>query len=66
MSNFRVGQAVTAIRFYRKESGEPDYEVTDLKGKLHIVRQPSPWSLTATAGERFLDILKSFVPSHSG
>src|SRR5215471_1197927 len=31
MSNFRIGQAV-----YRKENGESDYEVTDLKGRLHI------------------------------
>ncbi len=61
MSNLHIGQAIVDIRFCRKESGESDFEVRALRGKLHVVRQPSPWSLTADAGERFADILRSFA-----
>jgi glycogen debranching enzyme len=64
MSNFHVGQAIIDIHFYRKEDGSSDYEIKDVKGKLHVIRQPSPWSLTAGWGERFLDVLQSFLPNH--
>lgn len=61
MKNLRVGEATVSIRFYRK--GETShYEVLEKRGVLHIVRQPSPWSLTASFGERFRDALASLVP----
>ena len=60
LRNLRVGQAVVAIRFYRKGKAS-HYEVLEKKGKLHIVRQPSPWSLTATLGERLKDTIESMV-----
>jgi hypothetical protein len=62
VSNLHVGTAVIDLRFYRMKSGESDYEVLQKRGTLHVVRQPSPWSLTATFGERLEDALSSLVP----
>jgi glycogen debranching enzyme len=62
LHNLRVGTAATTLRFYRKENGVSDYEVLDKRGSLHVVRQPSPWSLTATFGERLKDALTSLLP----
>jgi glycogen debranching enzyme len=60
--NLHVGSAVVDLRFYRSRSGESDYEVLDRRGPLHVVRQPSPWSLTASFGERLQDALSSLLP----
>ena len=54
LSNLHVGQAVVAIRFYRESNGPSGYEVLDKRGHLHVVRQPSPWSLTASPAERLV------------
>ncbi len=62
VSNLHVGEAVVAIRFYRQHDGKSDYEVMDKRGHLHIVRQPSPWSLTAGPVERMVDVLESALP----
>jgi glycogen debranching enzyme len=62
LENVRVGGASADIRFFRKESGGSDYEVLETRGTLHVVRQPSPWSLTASFGERLKDALTSFLP----
>jgi hypothetical protein len=58
----RVGDAVTSIRVYRGKDGASDYEVLDTRGPLDVIRQPSPWSLTAGLGERFKDALTSLLP----
>jgi hypothetical protein len=50
------------VRFHRLKNGDSDYEVLKKEGPLHIVRQPSPWSLTATFGERLIDALSSLLP----
>jgi glycogen debranching enzyme len=60
--NLHVGGAVVDVRFHRTKSGDSDYEVLDKRGTLHVVRQPSPWSLTATVGERLRDALSSLLP----
>lgn len=60
--NVHVGAAVVAIRFFRSNDGSSDYRILDLKGDLHVIRQPSPWSLTATFRERFVDVLTSLTP----
>jgi glycogen debranching enzyme len=60
--NLHAGAAAIDVRFYRRKNGESDYEVLDKRGWLHIVRQPSPWSLTATFGERLQDALSSLLP----
>ena len=62
LSNLHVGRAVTAIRFYRKDDGGSDYEVLEKRGDLHIVRQPSPWSLTTGPMERTIDLMESVLP----
>ena len=62
LTNLRVGDATTTIRFYRKADGKSDYEVQDVRGSLHVIRQPSPWSLTASFAERLKDALTSFLP----
>lgn len=62
LKNLHVGRAVLTIRFYRKENGASSYEVLDKRGKIHILRQPSPWSLTATFAERLQDALASLLP----
>jgi glycogen debranching enzyme len=62
LENLRVGDAGVTIRFYRTESGAGDYEVLDKRGRLHVFRQPSPWSLTAGFAERLKDALTSLLP----
>jgi glycogen debranching enzyme len=62
LENLRVGEASVTIRFYRKESGSGDYQVLDKRGSLHVLRQPSPWSLTAGFAERLKDALTSLLP----
>jgi glycogen debranching enzyme len=61
--NLHVGGAVVDLRFYRERSGRSDYDVLDTRGRLHVVRQPSPWSLTAGFGERLRDALSSLLPA---
>jgi hypothetical protein len=62
LRGLRVGDATVSIRFYRKSDGAGDYEVLDKRGPLHVVRQPSPWSMTATFAERLKDLLTSLLP----
>lgn len=62
LRNLHVGNAVATIRFYRQENGASDYQVLDKRGPLHLLRQPSPWSLTATYAERLKDALTSLLP----
>jgi hypothetical protein len=50
------------LRFVRSSDGSTDYRVEAKEGTLHVVRQPSPWSLTATWGERLTDALASLLP----
>ena len=62
LSNLRVGKARIDIRSYRYKDGSSDYEILAKPGPLHVLRQPSPWSLVATRGERIKDLLMSFMP----
>jgi glycogen debranching enzyme len=60
LEGLRVGRAKVTIRFFR--NGErSSYEILEKRGALHVVRQPSPWSLTAGFGERLRDVLSSLV-----
>jgi glycogen debranching enzyme len=61
LHNLRVGKARATIRFHRDENGRTDYEVLDKQGTLHIINQPSPWSLTTSFAERLKDALTSFI-----
>ena len=60
LRNLHVGKAVVSIRFYRKGK-RTHFDVLDKRGTLHILRQPSPWSLTANFGERIEDLMESLV-----
>lgn len=60
--NLRVGEARATIRFYRKSDGSSSYDVEEKEGSLHILRQPSPWSLTAGYWERFKDAMLTLLP----
>jgi glycogen debranching enzyme len=60
--NLRVGEAAVDLRFFRKENGRSDWELLEQTGTLHVLRQPSPWSLTATSAERLRDALASLLP----
>jgi glycogen debranching enzyme len=62
IANLHVGRAVIDMRCYRSKNGDSDYEVLRKDGPLHVVRQPSPWSLTATFAERLEDALSSLLP----
>ena len=62
LSNLHVGNATATIRFYRDKTGGSDYEVVDKRGPLHIIRQPSPWSLTSGPLERLVDAFSSLLP----
>ena len=58
----RVAEAQITLRFYRTDSGRTEYEICEQQGTLHVIRQPRPWSATASAPERLRDILESFLP----
>ena len=64
LRRLRVGAATVDLRFERSDTGRTEYRVLEKKGTLHVVRQPSPWSLTATLGERARDAIKSLLPGH--
>ncbi len=61
IDGLRVGEAIVSLRFFRGADGRSEFEVTDRRGPLHVVRQPSPWSLVADMPERFEDLLRSLV-----
>ena len=61
ISRMRVANATVSLRFFRKGDGRSDYEVLEREGALAVIRQPSPWSLTAGFPERTRDILESLA-----
>ncbi len=61
LEGLRVGSGAVDIRFYREEDGGSNYEVLEERGTVHVVRQPSPWSLTASLWERVKDLVTSMV-----
>ena len=64
LRQLRVGAATVDLRFHRKGDGSSGYEILDLRGKLRVIRQPSPWSLTTNSAERAMDAIRSFLPVH--
>ena len=55
LDNLRVSDAIVSLHFFLKADGSSDYRVAEQQGRLHVVRQPSPWSLTASPTERLVD-----------
>jgi cellobiose phosphorylase len=62
IERMQVGNATVSLKFHRSKEGRTNFEIADLKGKLHVIRQPSPWSLTAGFGERVKDAIVSLLP----
>jgi glycogen debranching enzyme len=62
LDDVRVGQAKVSLSFTRDANGRTSYRVEALEGRLRVVRQPSPWSLTAGPTERIRDLLSSVRP----
>jgi hypothetical protein len=60
-----IGKATISIKFVRNKDGRTSYAITDLKGSIHVLRQPSPWSRTAGFGERVRDVISSLLPAAS-
>lgn len=64
VQNLKVGRAHVTLNFFRKSDGTSDYRILEKVGRLHVVRQPSPWSLTAGYAERVKDVLTDLLPTH--
>jgi glycogen debranching enzyme len=62
LRDLRVGEATVTIRFRRRRDGSSTYTVLRKRGKLHVVRQATPWSLTTSFAERLRDSLVSLLP----
>jgi glycogen debranching enzyme len=62
VEDLRVGKATITLHFSRNREGQTDYAIRDLRGSLHIIRQPSPWSLTTGWAERIEEFVESFLP----
>ncbi len=58
LRDLQVGEARVTIRFRGSR-----YRVLEKKGTLRVIRQPMPWSLTATWAERLRDLLVGLRPT---
>jgi glycogen debranching enzyme len=63
LRDVQVGQARVTLSFERRTDGRTHYRIDELDGTLHVLRQASPWSLTARPGERIFDALSSLLPN---
>lgn len=59
LRDVRVGDAKATLRFWREEDGSSKWEVLHQQGKLHIIRQPAPESLSAGWMERLTGLVES-------
>jgi glycogen debranching enzyme len=55
----RVGEAKVSLRFWRDPDGMSRWEVLHKSGRLHIVRQPPPESLSAGVADRLSGLLQT-------
>jgi glycogen debranching enzyme len=53
LRRLRVGDATATLEFRRRRDGTVDWHVLDAQGKLRIIRQPPPESVSATTADRF-------------
>jgi len=61
LKDLRVGEATITLQFYRQKNGHSNYRVLDRRGTIHVIRQPNPWSLTASFSERTRDAFRMMV-----
>jgi len=59
--DLRVGDAKVSIRFWRNADGSSAFDVLRKRGKLHVIRQPPPESLSAGPGERLRDLIQTLL-----
>ena len=62
LRGLRVGDAKVTLRFWREEDGASHWQVLHQQGRLHIVRQPPPESLSAGWADRAGAALESLIP----
>lgn len=62
IEQLKIGKASVSIRFKRDAKGDTGFEIVDLTGPLHILHQPSPWSLTTGWAERIEEAIESLMP----
>lgn len=62
LHDLRVGEAKATLRFRREENGSSTWEVLHTQGKLRIIRQPSPESLSANWMDRVRGLVESLTP----
>jgi glycogen debranching enzyme len=62
VENLHVAGATVTLRFLRNEDGETDYQVSNVNGTVHVIRQPSPWSLISGWAERISEAVESLLP----
>jgi hypothetical protein len=58
LRDLRVGNATATIRFTRDEDGHSHADVVETQGTLHVIRQPPPESLQASALDRLASLLR--------
>jgi glycogen debranching enzyme len=59
LRDLRIGDAKATLRFWRGEDGVSKWDVLHQQGKLHIVRQPAPESLSAGWMDRVSGLAES-------
>jgi glycogen debranching enzyme len=59
LRDLRVGDAKVTLRFWRAEDGSSRWEILHQQGKLHIIRQPAPESLSAGWTKRLMGLVGS-------
>ena len=62
VQQLQVGKATVSIRFSRNAKGDTGFEILELNGPLHVMRQPSPRSLTTGWAERIEEAIESLAP----
>ena len=59
LRDLRVGEVRTTLRFWRDEEGTSHWETLHQQGRLHVIRQPPPESLSARWIDRVTGVLES-------
>jgi glycogen debranching enzyme len=59
LRGLRVGEATVTLSFSRREDGTTDFDVVHRRGRLRVVRQPPPESVTATPADRVWGLVES-------
>jgi glycogen debranching enzyme len=60
LRNLRLGDASIDLAF-RRDGARTRFEVLRREGKVHVLHQPSPWSVSAGTFERLRDLMESVV-----